>query len=268
VGSACWTYCWLSASSALVLVPQVSLPNSSAPDSQSHPDRKPILCYVTDRRSLQPASQFGLIEPLLEKIELVAAAGVDWIQLREKDLSGKQSALLAREALNRVSKQPSQAQAATSKLARILVNDRLDVALAAQAGGLHLGENSLPVEEAKRLLHSSPAAQSLTDDFILGVSCHSLEAALSAASFGADYIFFGPVFATPSKAAYGSPQGLDRLAAVCSSVNIPVLAIGGITLANVSSCLSAGASGIAAIRLFQDSADPTSAVRAIREQNS
>jgi thiamine-phosphate pyrophosphorylase len=209
-----------------------------------------------------------LIEPLLEKIELAAAAGVDWIQLREKDLTGKQSTLLVREALNRVSKLPSQPQAAARKLARIIVNDRLDVALAAQASGLHLGENSLPVEEAKRLLLSSPAAQTLAHDFILGVSCHSIEAAQSAASSGANYIFFGPVFATPSKAAYGSPQGLVRLAAVCSSVNIPVLAIGGITLANVSSCLSAGASGIAAIRLFQDSADPTCIVRAIREQNS
>jgi len=246
----------------------VSLPNSSALDFVPRPDRKPILCYVTDRRSLQVSSQPDLIEPLLEKIELAAAAGVDWIQLREKDLSGKQSALLVREALNRVSKLPSQHQADTPKPARILVNDRLDVALATQAGGLHLGENSLPVEEVKRLLLSSHTAQTFAHNFILGVSCHSLEAAKFAASFGANYIFFGPVFATPSKAAYGSPQGLDRLAAVCSSVNIPVLAIGGITVANASSCLSAGASGIAAIRLFQDSANPASIVRAIREQSS
>jgi thiamine-phosphate pyrophosphorylase len=246
----------------------VSLPNSSALDFDARPDRKPILCYVTDRRSLRVSSQPDLIAPLLEKIELAAAAGVDWIQVREKDLSGKQSVLLVREALKRVSKLPSQPQAAARKLARILVNDRLDVALAMQAGGLHLGENSLPMEEAKRLLLSSPAAHAFALDFILGVSCHSLEAAKSAASSGANYIFFGPVFATPSKAAYGSPQGLDRLAAVCRAVNIPILAIGGITLANASSCLSAGASGIAAIRLFQDAADPTSIVHAIREQNS
>ena len=246
----------------------MSLPNSSALDSRAHPDSKPILCYVTDRRSLQVSSQADLIEPLLRKIALAAAAGVDWIQLREKDLTGKQSALLVSEALNRVSKLPIQPQAATHKLARILVNDRLDVALTSEAGGVHLGENSLPVGEAKRLLVASAAAETLAHDFILGVSCHSLEAAQSAASSGANYIFFGPVFATPSKAAYGSPQGVDRLAAVCSSVKIPVLAIGGITLANVSSCLSAGASGIAAIRLFQDSTDPTSIVRAIQRQNS
>jgi thiamine-phosphate pyrophosphorylase len=246
----------------------VSLPNSSALDFDPRADRKPILCHVTDRRGLQVSSQADLIEPLLEKIELAAAAGIDWIQLREKDLTGKQSTLLVREALSRVSKLPSQTQSLTRKLARIIVNDRLDVALASQAGGLHLGENSLPVEAAKRLLLSSPAARTLAHDFILGVSCHSLEAAQSAASSGANYIFFGPIFATPSKAAYGSPQGLDRLAAVCSSVNIPVLAIGGITLANASSCISAGASGIAAIRLFQDSADPASVVHAIREQDS
>jgi thiamine-phosphate pyrophosphorylase len=241
----------------------VSHPNSSVSDLKLPPDSKPILCYVTDRRILPPAPGKDPSDLLLDKIERLAAAGVDWIQLREKDLSGKQSAALAREALNRVSKQAGHSDAAT----RIIVNDRLDVALAEQASGVHLGENSLPAEEAKRLVLAALAAQTLTHDFILGVSCHSLEAAKSAASSGADYIFFGPVFATPSKTAYGSPQGLDRLAEVCRSVNIPVLAIGGITLANVSSCLSAGASGIAAIRLFQDSADPASVVRAIRHHN-
>ena len=241
----------------------MSLPNSSVPGIKLRADSKPIVCYVTDRRSLLAAPQLDLIQPLLEMIAAIAAAGVDWIQIREKDLSGKQSASLVRLALDRVSKQGSHSKSAT----RIIVNDRLDVALSEQAGGVHLGESSLPVDEAKRLLLSSPAAQTLPNDFILGVSWHSPEAARSAASSGADYIFFGPIFATPSKAAYGAPQGLDRLAQVCNSVNIPVLAIGGITLANVSSCLSAGASGIAAIRLFQDSADPASIVDAIRHSN-
>jgi thiamine-phosphate pyrophosphorylase len=239
----------------------VSLPNSSPLDSKP-PGRKPILCYVTDRRSFQAGPPKDLREPLLEKIELLAAAGVDWIQLREKDLSGKQSASLTREALLRVSKQAGHAKGAT----RILVNERLDVALAEQAGGVHLGENSLPVQEAKRLLKTFPAAKSLPPDFLAGVSCHSLEAAQSAATAGADYVFFGPVFATPSKAAYGAPQGLDRLAELCSSVTIPVLAIGGITPENAAACFSVGASGIAAIRLFQDSADPASIVRAMRQQ--
>jgi thiamine-phosphate pyrophosphorylase len=247
----------------------VSHPNSSSFDSQRLVDRKPILCYVTDRRSLQASAQTGSLDPLLEKIEQIVAAGIDWIQLREKDLSGRSCAALAREALRRASNQPAQAGSPARLLAglpaRILVNDRLDIAIAEQAGGVHLGENSLPTQDANRLITASQAAQTLSQDFILGVSCHSLEAAQSAAAAGADYIFFGPVFATPSKAAYGAPQGLRHLAEVCASLKIPVLAIGGITLENAPACLSAGASGIAAIRLFQDSTDPATIMKALRQ---
>ena len=237
--------------------------NSLPPDSHLRTERRPILCYVTDRQTLQDASQTNLIESLLEKIESLAAAGIDLIQLREKDLSGRDVASLTREALRRVSKLAGRAQAAP----RILVNDRLDVALAEKAAGVHLSENSLSVDEAKRLLLAYPALQSLSPDFLVGVSCHSLEAAQSAAAAGADFLFFGPVFATPSKAAFGAPQGLERLAEVCRSVNVPVLAIGGISLENVASCFSAGASGIAAIRLFQYSADPVGLVQTLRRQS-
>lgn len=240
----------------------MSLPNNSALESRPASNKKPILCYVTDRRGLQAGSSQDLVEFLLKKIELATAAGVDWIQLRERDLPGKQCSLLTREALQRISKQPRTAHSVT----RIFINDRLDVALAEQAGGVHLGENSLRVEEAKRLLAAFPGTQSLPPNFLVGVSCHSLDAARSAAASGADYLFFGPVFATPSKATYGSPQGLDRLAEVCASVAIPVLAIGGITTENIHACLSAGASGIAAIRLFQDSADLMVTVNAIRPE--
>jgi thiamine-phosphate pyrophosphorylase len=149
-------------------------------------------------------------------------------------------------------------------LARILVNDRLDVALTEKAGGVHLGENSLPVREAARLLRAHQATAASAKDFLLGASTHSLEGAKSAASCGASYIFFGPVFATPSKASYGDPQGLDRLAEVCGAVDIPVLAIGGITRENAQSCLSAGAAGIAAIRLFQDASEPEGTIERIR----
>ena len=131
--------------------------------------------------------------------------------------------------------------------ARVLVNDRLDVALAANAAGVHLGENSLPVEVVTEWRRSSGRL-----DFLIGVSCHSLESARAAERGGADYIFFGPVFATPSKAAFGAPQGTERLREVCASVGIPVLAIGGVNVENVRECIAAGASGIAAIRLFQD----------------
>jgi thiamine-phosphate pyrophosphorylase len=183
------------------------------------------------------------------------AAGVNWIQIREKDLSGRNCGLLTREALQRAAKSPA------SNAARIVVNDRLDVALSEGAGGVHLGENSLPLPEAKRLVK----AQALSQHFLIGVSCHSLEAARSAASGGADYLFFGPLFATPRKAAFGAPQGLERLREVCRAVSIPVLAIGGITLVNASACLAAGASGIAAIRLFQDARDITSLVQSLRQ---
>ena len=89
-------------------------------------------------------------------------------------------------------------------------------------------------------------------------------AAHAAAASGANYIFFGPVFATPSKSIYGSPQGLARLAEVSRAVNIPVLAIGGVTLENAASCLQAGAAGLAAIRLFQDAVDLPAVVSALR----
>ena len=203
-----------------------------------------------------------MLQPLLEKIALLAAAGVDWIQLREKDLSGKQSASLAKQALIRVGKQKSSAEAAT----HILMNDRLDVAIAERVGGVHLGEDSLRTADVSRLLqapHFTPGAQR---DFFVGVSTHSLEAARSAEAAGANYVFFGPIFATPSKAAYGAPQGLAQLAEVCSAITIPVLAIGGTTIENASTCFSAGAAGIAAIRLFQDAADPAATVRALHGQ--
>jgi thiamine-phosphate pyrophosphorylase len=193
----------------------------------------------------------------LLKIGAAAAAGVDWIQIREKDLSGRDCGLLTREALQRAAK----SQASNAAATRILVNDRVDVALSERAAGVHLGENSLPLSETKRLV-STPAQ---TRDFLIGVSCHSLEAARTAAIGGADYLFFGAVFATPSKAAYGAPQGLELLAKVCRAVPIPVLAIGGITVANASACLAAGASGIAAIRLFQDTPDMLALVPSLRK---
>ncbi len=238
------------------------------------PDTLPILCYVTDRHSLRVAPGENPIDALLGKIEAAAAAGDDWIQLREKDLSGKDCAALARNALRRVVKTASidnrsgSISAPRLPLPRILVNDRLDVALAERAGGVHLGENSLPVKEAKRLIDAVMPGSNVGNGFLAGVSCHSLEAAQSAAGAGADYIFFGPVFATPSKAAFGAPQGLDLLAKVCRAVTIPVLAIGGITLENAAACFAAGASGIAAIRLFQNAADLNQLVTRLRQLSS
>jgi thiamine-phosphate pyrophosphorylase len=217
---------------------------------------KPILCYVTDRRLLGGVAAGDARDRLLHKIKAASLAGVDWIQIREKDLSGRECVLLAREALRRT----EQSSNSSATRTRILDNDRLDVALAEGTGGVHLGENSLPVQEVRRSVDSRGERK----DFLVGVSCHSLAAAKSAASGGADYIFFGPVFATPSKAAFGAPQGIERLKEVCRAVSIPVIAIGGITLSNGAACLSAGASGLAAIRLFQDAPDIPSSVQALK----
>jgi thiamine-phosphate pyrophosphorylase len=134
---------------------------------------------------------------------------------------------------------------------RIIVNDRLDVALAVGAAGVHLTERSLSVRDTKALLPLLPLGKR-QQSFLVGASCHSLEKAVTAASEGADYLFFGPVFATPSKEQYGPPQGPERLKEASAAVSIPVLAIGGITAENAVLCLEAGAAGIAAIRLFQD----------------
>lgn len=193
---------------------------------------------------------------LAAKIAELAAAGVDWIQIREKDLTGQQLSSLTRAALREVR---TASVAGQQSATRILVNDRLDVALAENAAGVHLGESGLPVAEAARFLKQR-ASQ---NPFLLGSSCHSMEGARSAAAGGADYIFFGPIFATPSKAQFGQPQGVERLAEVCRAVSIPVLAIGGINLDNARACLKAGAAGIAAIRLFQDAPDPSGLVASL-----
>jgi thiamine-phosphate pyrophosphorylase len=199
----------------------------------------PILCYVTERQALRAASGEDALHALVRRISLVASAGVDWIQLREKDLDARTLLELACAAVKSAPK------------ARILVNDRLDVSLAVRAAGVHLGGGSLPVAMLVRWKMEGRAPA----DFLIGASCHSLEDARAAEHDGADYVFFGPVFSTPSKLQFGAPQGLARLAELCRAVRIPVLAIGGITPGNARSCLDSGAAGIAAIRLFQEAPD-------------
>jgi thiamine-phosphate pyrophosphorylase len=216
---------------------------------------RPILCYVTDRRSLPLSTSTDAHHLLFDAVERAAAAGVDWIQLREKDFSGKEWEELVRESLRRVSR----SGAAT----RLFVNDRLDVALSCGAGGVHLSENGIPVSEACRLRDEFFHSRGENRDFLVGVSCHSLGASLGAARAGADYIYFSPIFNTPSKANYGPPQGLDRLAFICGAVAIPVIAIGGISAENAVGCLQAGAAGVAAIRMFQESAQLNDALRVL-----
>jgi thiamine-phosphate pyrophosphorylase len=189
---------------------------------------------VTDRLALAGPAALGAF------IRRAAEAGVDWIQIREKDLDARPLAEVVRSALVETRETG----------ARILVNDRLDVALAAGGAGVHLAEASIPLEIVAEWRRAAGRKQ-----FLIGVSCHSPDASRAAERGGADYVFFGPVFATPSKAAFGPPQGIERLREVCGAVKIPVLAIGGITPENAGRCLEAGAAGIAAIRLFQESPD-------------
>lgn len=224
--------------------------------------KRTILCYVTDRRSLTEANPSESLPVLTSKIAQVAAAGVDWVQIREKDLSAAELAALTRQSLRLTAELSAKSSSGSRNLGRILVNDRLDVAIAERAAGVHLGEKSLPVAEAKRLVELARGRHAVDESFLIGVSCHSLEAAQAAQGDGADYIFFGPVFATPSKEPFGAPQGTERLGQVCRALSIPVLAIGGITLDNANSSIDAGAAGIAAIRLFQDAHDLTNCCRA------
>ena len=133
---------------------------------------------------------------------------------------------------------------ARSSTTQLLVNDRFDVARAAGADGVHLTARSLP---------ASIVRQICGEDFLIGVSTHSLEEASNARAEGADFVVFGPVFETPLKQIYGAPQGLEKLREVTDALKgFPVLAIGGINLDNAAECIRAGVSGIAGISLFNE----------------
>lgn len=207
---------------------------------------QPIVCYVTDRKSLNPALAQAGTSQILENIRRAVEAGVNWVQIRERDLPARELLELARQAVQIAAER----REGNLGPARILINDRLDVALAAGAHGVHLGHESLGAGEAIRWCRVGNALA----DFAIGVSCHSLEEARKAESAKADYIFFGPIFETPSKMQFGAPQGLEKLAEMCCAVpDIKVIAIGGVNAENAASCIQAGAAGIAAIRVFQDS---------------
>lgn len=165
------------------------------------------------------------------------------MQIREKDLPARELLALAKAATGSAAENRGSRPAP----ARIIVNDRLDVALAAGAAGVHLGRESIATAEVVRWCRSGNAPA----EFLIGVSCHSVAEVQAAEAAGASYAIFGPVFDTPSKRAFGSPQGIAKLAAACIAARIPVIAIGGIDEGNAAECLRAGAAGIAAIRLFQ-----------------
>jgi len=193
---------------------------------------------VTDRRSFGADDR---VAQTIAKIEAAMAAGVDWVQIREKDLPGRELFELARTAVD----------AAAARRALVFVNDRVDVALAAGAAGVHLGGESLRPMDAIRWCREGNAPTG----FRVGISCHSIEDVGEAERTGADYVFFGPIFDTPAKRKFGAPLGIAKLAEACRAARIPVIAIGGVDASNAAECIRAGAAGVAAIRMFQEAND-------------
>lgn len=225
---------------------------------------RPLIYLITSRHQFrhnpepQPGSRDAAIHSAeqasrkaqLAAIQMAAEAGCQLVQIREKDLTARELCAFVRAAIS----------VARPFGARVLVNDRLDVALLTGADGVHLRTTSLPVAEVRKL-----ARQQGRDHFLIGVSTHTLSEAESAAEGGADFIVFGPVWSPLSKQVSGSLPGLSGLAAVCRAIHLPVLGLGGIEPDKVSEVLSQGAAGIAAISLFADLNSLAENVRQILE---
>lgn len=180
-----------------------------------------------------------------EAVGSALRGGVDLVQLREKDLPTDRLYELAGALLRRTREHG----------ARLLINDRVDVALATGADGVHLPGDSFKIEDARALLGPHK---------IIGVSTHSVEQAQRAATAGADFVVFGPIFDTPSKRPFGAPLGLERLRQVVRAVEIPVIAIGGIESSNAASITATGCAGVAVIRSVLAASHPETAARELR----
>jgi thiamine-phosphate pyrophosphorylase len=201
--------------------------------------RAPIFVpsLVTDRRQTQGRELSSVTAEAL-------AAGVTAVQLREKDLGGRELFFLA-EKLKALCERYR---------AELYVNDRVDVALAVDAAGVQLGVGSLPVRAVRELLGSEKT---------IGVSTHSMVEAEEAQKSGADFVLFGPVYFTPSKSPYGAPQGLAALKEVVEKISLPVYAIGGVKAENVERIMEAGARGVALISAVLSAPDPGKSAREI-----
>jgi len=197
-----------------------------------------LLC-ITNRQLIGPRS-------LITVIEKAVSAGVKAVQLREKDLPASELFDLAVRL----------ADLCHRRNATLLINERFDIAKAVQAGGVHLPAHSIPAAVVRKHLPQGS---------LIGVSTHSLQEAQQAEQNGSDYILFGPVFPTPEKRKYGPPHGLAKLTEVASTVNVPVIAVGGITPERAGRCVEAGAAGVAVISTLMGATDLNSRVLELKE---
>ncbi len=207
-----------------------------------------LLYYITDRSQFR-GDESARRRALLAKVAEAARAGIDYIQFREKDLSTRELEQLARQAAHVIQELRTENRALRT---RLLINSRSDIAIAVGADGVHLRSDDIAAYEARSLWtqalarSSEPAARNP----LLAASCHTAAEVFRAESEAVDFAVFAPVFekrATPGT----QPAGLAALREACRA-KIPVLALGGVNLENAASCLSAGAAGVAGIRLFQE----------------
>jgi thiamine-phosphate pyrophosphorylase len=222
----------------------------------------PLLYYVTDRTAL------AVDEPtrrrcLLEKISEAARSGVNYIQLREKDLPARELESLAREAVRVIAQLRIERP---ERRTALLINSRADIALAVGADGVHLRSDGISPQDVKGIWKAcgagTQAHENTLETPLIGVSCHSAAEVAQAAANGATFAVFAPVF-EKKNSCVPRATGLAELREACQS-NFPVFALGGVTVANARSCLEAGAAGIAAIRLFQEN-DIQGIVRHLRK---
>ena len=206
--------------------------------------RQPAICVVTRGRGSTGSAERARH---LERLKSAAWAGATMIQIRERQLDDRELERFTAQVVDVV--RPHDAV--------VTVNERVDVALAAGAGGVHLKSNSPSVSDVRRIVRA---------DFVVGRSVHSVEeAAMVDAGGGCDYLLFGTVFPSASKPADHPVAGLDALERVCGAVAVPVIAIGGISPERARAAGRAGAAGVAAISLFAESGDIARAVREVHD---
>jgi thiamine-phosphate pyrophosphorylase len=213
-----------------------------------------LLYYITDRSQFRGDERARRNE-LMAKVAEASHAGIDYIQLREKDLSGRELEKVAREAVSVIRE--------NSPVTRLLINSRTDIALAVGADGVHLRAEDIAPSEVRRAWQLAALQPRTADNFLTAASCHTPSDVSRAEAGRCDFAVFAPVFAKSGVGA-APPTGLSALREACEA-KIPVLALGGVTIDHAASCLQAGAAGIAGIRLFQQNRieDVVRALRAL-----